>query len=180
MSPIRAMFAMLVAMLCLTPVAARAATGAVAEAAATRVTEGTLLFRGGDGAAVPAPLLETDVDLRVTGPVARAIVRQQFVNPTSDWVEGVYVFPLPDDAAVGRRTLSVARSARRRAPLHSRRARRHATRRRRLVAAHRRRPRRVAHHAAGRAPVARADQSRHAAGDARAGRAAVAAGLDVS
>src|SRR5213595_1088746 len=80
MSPIRTMFAMLVAMLCLTPVAARAATGAVAEAAATRVTEGTLLFRGGDGAAVPAPLLETDVDLRVTGPVARAIVRQQFVN----------------------------------------------------------------------------------------------------
>jgi hypothetical protein len=32
MSPIRAMFAMLVAMLCLTPVAARAATGAVAQA----------------------------------------------------------------------------------------------------------------------------------------------------
>src|SRR6266516_3519240 len=107
MSPIRAMFAMLVAMLCLTPVAARAATGAVAEAAATRVTEGTLLFRGGDGAAVPAPLLETDVDLRVTGPVARAIVRQQFVNPTSDWVEGVYVFPLPEDAAVDHLRLQV-------------------------------------------------------------------------
>src|SRR5436190_3466002 len=107
MSPIRAMFAMLVAMLCLTPVAARAATGAVAEAAATRVTEGTLLFRGGDGAAVPAPLLETDVDLRVTGPVARAIVRQQFVNPTSDWVEGVYVFPLPEDAAVDHLRLHV-------------------------------------------------------------------------
>src|SRR2546421_12649925 len=101
MSPIRAMFAMLVAMLCLTPVAARAATGAVAEAAATRVTEGTLLFRGGDGAAVPAPLLETDVGLRGTGPVARAIVRQPFVKPTSDWVEGGYVFPLPEDAAGG-------------------------------------------------------------------------------
>ena len=107
MSPIRTMFAMLVAMLCLTPVAARAATGAVAEAAATRVTGGTLLFRGGDGAAVPAPLLETDVDLRVTGPVARAIVRQQFVNPTSDWVEGVYVFPLPEDAAVDHLRLHV-------------------------------------------------------------------------
>src|SRR5438876_771816 len=107
MSPIRAMFAMLVAMLCLTPVAARAATGAVGEAAATRGTEGTLLFRGGAGAAVPAPLLETDVDLRVTGPVARAIVRQQFVNPTSDWVEGVYVFPLPEDAAVDHLRLHV-------------------------------------------------------------------------
>ena len=100
MSAIRAMFAMLAAMLCLAPVAARAATGAVAQAAATRVTEGTLLLRAGDGAAVPAPLLETDVDMQVTGPIARAIVRQQFVNPTSDWVEGVYVFPLPEDAAV--------------------------------------------------------------------------------
>lgn len=107
MSPIRALFAMLAAMLCLTPVAARAATGAVAQAGATRVTEGTLLFRGADGVPAPAPLLETDVDLQVTGPVARAIVRQQFVNPTSNWVEGVYVFPLPEDAAVDHLRLHV-------------------------------------------------------------------------
>jgi Ca-activated chloride channel family protein len=111
MTVIRAMRALVVAMLFLTPVAARAATGSDAAAVATatprRVTEGMLLFRSTDGAAMPAPLLETDVELHVTGPVARASVRQQFVNPTAQWVEGVYVFPLPEDAAVDHLRLDV-------------------------------------------------------------------------
>ena len=111
MSVIRAMCALVAMMLFLTPVAARAATGTDAAAVATvtpqRVTEGTLLFRSTDGAAMPAPLLETDVELHVTGPVARASVRQQFVNPTAQWVEGVYVFPLPEDAAVDQLRLNV-------------------------------------------------------------------------
>ena len=104
MSPLRATFALLAAILFLTPVATRAATGSgdasVTTAAPRRVTEGTLMIRNAEGGALPAPLLETDVDVHVTGPVARASVRQQFVNPTAQWVEGVYVFPLPEDAAV--------------------------------------------------------------------------------
>jgi Ca-activated chloride channel family protein len=36
----------------------------------------------------------------VTGIVARTRVRQEFTNPGSAWTEGVYVFPLPEDAAV--------------------------------------------------------------------------------
>jgi Ca-activated chloride channel homolog len=104
MSSIRMMFALLMAMLSPMPVAALAATGiaaaAVTPAAPQRVTEGTLLFRAAEGTAVPAPLLTTDVNLHVTGPIARAVVRQEFVNPTTAWVEGVYVFPLPEDAAV--------------------------------------------------------------------------------
>jgi len=32
--------------------------------------------------------------------VARALVRQEFSNPTAEWAEGVYVFPLPEGAAV--------------------------------------------------------------------------------
>ena len=36
----------------------------------------------------------------MTGMVARARVRQEFTNPAAEWAEGVYVFPLPDDAAV--------------------------------------------------------------------------------
>jgi Ca-activated chloride channel homolog len=111
MSPLRATFALLAAMLFLTPVAARAATGSgdasVTTAAPRRVTEGMLMIRNADGGALPAPLLETDVDVHVTGPVARASVRQQFVNPTAQWVEGVYVFPLPDDAAVDHLRLHV-------------------------------------------------------------------------
>jgi Ca-activated chloride channel family protein len=51
---------------------------------------------------VAAPLLDTDVEIRVAGPVARASVRQRFRNPLADWVEGVYVFPLPENAAVDR------------------------------------------------------------------------------
>ena len=32
--------------------------------------------------------------------MARARITQRFANPTDLWLEGVYVFPLPDDAAV--------------------------------------------------------------------------------
>jgi Ca-activated chloride channel family protein len=66
-----------------------------------RVTEGTLLWRTAEQSElVPAPTLKTDVRIVVTGIVARASVRQEFTNPSSLWAEGVYVFPLPEDAAV--------------------------------------------------------------------------------
>jgi Ca-activated chloride channel family protein len=65
-----------------------------------RATSGTLLWRTGGEGLVPAPALDTRVELRVTGMVARATVHQQFVNPAAVWAEGVYVFPLPEDAAV--------------------------------------------------------------------------------
>ena len=66
-----------------------------------RVTEGTMLWRTAEQSElVPAPTLKTDVRIVVTGIVARATVRQDFTNPSSRWAEGVYVFPLPEDAAV--------------------------------------------------------------------------------
>jgi Ca-activated chloride channel homolog len=43
------------------------------------------------------------VQIAVTGIIARATVRQEFTNSShkkSDWLEGVYVFPLPETAAV--------------------------------------------------------------------------------
>lgn len=60
---------------------------------------GGLLFRTDDGHRL-APTLSTDVEITVTGMIARTRVTQRFVNPTPDWVEGVYVFPLPEDSAV--------------------------------------------------------------------------------
>ncbi len=48
----------------------------------------------------PATLLETDIDITVTGIIARTRVTQRFHNPSQEWVEGVYVFPLPEGAAV--------------------------------------------------------------------------------
>lgn len=46
------------------------------------------------------PLLKTDVEMRVSGIVSRTRVTQQFRNPTAGWLEGIYVFPLPENAAV--------------------------------------------------------------------------------
>ena len=46
-------------------------------------------------------------DIAVNGITGRAIVRQTFLNPADAWVEGVYVFPLPEDAAVDRMRLRV-------------------------------------------------------------------------
>jgi len=83
-----------------------AATPALAQG--RRVTEGTLLWRSAQQqTAVPAPLLATEVHMRVTGMVVRATVRQQFTNPSAEWAEGIYVFPLPEDAAVDRLRMQV-------------------------------------------------------------------------
>lgn len=70
--------------------------------------QGTLLLRTMAGkASASAPLLSTDVSFRVFGMVARARVVQTFHNASADWVEGVYVFPLPENAAVDRLQMRV-------------------------------------------------------------------------
>ncbi|MBN2384328.1 marine proteobacterial sortase target protein [bacterium] len=47
-----------------------------------------------------APTLTTDVQMWITGLIVRAEVRQTFHNPSDEWLEGVYAFPLPESAAV--------------------------------------------------------------------------------
>ncbi|WP_286269167.1 marine proteobacterial sortase target protein [Thalassotalea hakodatensis] len=54
-----------------------------------------------------SPLLDTKVDITVTGLIARAVVTQQFTNSTNDWVNGIYVFPLPENAAVDHLTMDI-------------------------------------------------------------------------
>jgi Ca-activated chloride channel family protein len=61
---------------------------------------GLLLRTSDDGSSIAAPVLGSTIEVRVTGIVARAKVTQIFMNPGSEWVEGVYVFPLPEGAAV--------------------------------------------------------------------------------
>ncbi|MFY9820445.1 MAG: marine proteobacterial sortase target protein [Thermoanaerobaculia bacterium] len=61
------------------------------------------LFVSGDNdssPAVPAPVLGATVEVKVTGIIARTKVTQIFKNVSNDWVEGIYIFPLPADAAV--------------------------------------------------------------------------------
>ena len=62
---------------------------------------GTLLLRS-DGELQPAPTLSTEVAIEVTGVIARTRVTQVFHNPGAEHVEGIYVFPLPEKAAVDR------------------------------------------------------------------------------
>jgi Ca-activated chloride channel family protein len=62
---------------------------------------GALLFPSKEpGSFVEAPRLATDVVIDVNGPIIRTRVTQRFQNPSQGWVEGTYVFPLPENSAV--------------------------------------------------------------------------------
>ncbi|MDJ0758319.1 MAG: marine proteobacterial sortase target protein [Woeseiaceae bacterium] len=67
---------------------------------------GGLLLKMQDGYHA-ATTLNTDVDITVNGLVMRVKVRQQFRNTGTEWAEGIYVFPLPDEAAVDHMRLKV-------------------------------------------------------------------------
>lgn len=66
------------------------------------------LFVPTEGTWERAPTLTADAAIEVTGMIARVDVRQSFTNPTDGWLEGVYIFPLPTDAAVDTLELRVA------------------------------------------------------------------------
>jgi len=67
---------------------------------------GSLLMRMAEGYET-ATLLNTDVNIDVNGLVARVSVMQEFRNEGNEWVEGIYVFPLPEAAAVDHMRLYV-------------------------------------------------------------------------
>jgi len=60
---------------------------------------GSLLIKT-DAGNTEATRLGIDVDLTVSGPTIRARVTQIFRNPTQDWVEATYMYPLPQGGAV--------------------------------------------------------------------------------
>jgi Ca-activated chloride channel family protein len=65
------------------------------------VSQGTLIAHDQvTGLRSELPRLSTKVEINVTGPIARARVTQRFVNPTDNWTEALYAFPLPENAAV--------------------------------------------------------------------------------
>jgi Ca-activated chloride channel family protein len=61
---------------------------------------GGLYVQSEDGTSQVFPLRHTDVQAQISGNVARVEVTQTFENPFDDPLEAVYVFPLPDEAAV--------------------------------------------------------------------------------
>ena len=61
----------------------------------------------GDNNSMRSVALDTDVQVEVTGLVARISVSQAFRNSGRSWSEAVYRYPLPDGAAVDRMTVAV-------------------------------------------------------------------------
>ena len=61
---------------------------------------GSLLLKTKKGDYVEAPRLGSDYSVTISGPTGRTVLTQRFSNPSEGWVEGVYVFPLPEGAAV--------------------------------------------------------------------------------
>ena len=80
--------------------AATLLAAAVAPEARAEESAGLLLRDGESERLVAAPRLGADYDIAVNGPIVRARVTQLFHNPTDHWLEAVYVFPLPEGAAV--------------------------------------------------------------------------------
>lgn len=70
------------------------------------VKQGTLLFKNKQDFSM-APILKTEADISVSGMIVRTRVKQYFRNPDKTWKEGIYVFPLPEDAAVDHMRLHI-------------------------------------------------------------------------
>lgn len=63
-------------------------------------TQGSIWLKPDNGGYINALLLQTEVDFDISSMIARAVVKQRFKNTSQLWAEAVYVFPLPDNAAV--------------------------------------------------------------------------------
>lgn len=72
----------------------------LAAAPAARAGGETGLRLTGEHGTTAAMTQSTDVAIEVTGLLARTTVTQRFTNHTAGWVEGRYIFPLPDGATV--------------------------------------------------------------------------------
>ena len=81
--------------------------------AENEISSGELRILGYEGDNTPmnqpvvCPLKHTDVTADVVGFISRTTVRQVFYNPLDKKIEAVYVFPLPQDAAVDDMTMIV-------------------------------------------------------------------------
>lgn len=87
--------------------AARTASAGASAAEPEAAGRGELLLCADGGACQAAVQLHSKVRLKVSGMVAQVQFEQHFRNTTGQWLEGVYVFPLPDNAAVNHLQLGI-------------------------------------------------------------------------
>ena len=75
---------------------------------AKRITQGSLqvIDKEGNFRSI-CPLKHTDVDASISGSISRVTVTQEFTNPFKETIEAIYVFPLPNLAAVDDMTIAI-------------------------------------------------------------------------
>ena len=75
---------------------------------AKRITQGSLQVIDKDGNFRSiCPLKHTNVDASISGSISRVTVTQEFTNPFRETIEAIYVFPLPNLAAVDDMTIVI-------------------------------------------------------------------------
>jgi len=73
-----------------------------------QIKNGSLLFKSDSSDRYRlGATLDTHVDIEVTGMIARTKLRQAFKNNRAEWLEGIYVFPLPENAAVDHMRMTI-------------------------------------------------------------------------
>lgn len=71
------------------------------------ITQGDLRAYDDDGKSLTFPLKHTRVNAEISGFIAKVMVTQIFENPYDRNIEAIYVFPLPQDAAVEEMVMQV-------------------------------------------------------------------------
>ncbi|WP_374706868.1 marine proteobacterial sortase target protein [Shewanella sp. MBTL60-112-B2] len=71
------------------------------------VKQGSLVFENPQGEIAVSLPMKTDVSMQVSGWINRVTVRHEFKNTSTDWVNGQYLFPLPNEAAVDQLRLHI-------------------------------------------------------------------------
>jgi Ca-activated chloride channel family protein len=71
------------------------------------VSSGSIIYYLPNSAYLTQVALDTKVQMDITGTINRVRVEQTFTNPSNEWAEGVYVFPLPEDSAVDHLTMHI-------------------------------------------------------------------------
>ena len=73
------------------------------------VKSGSIVYTRPDKSTFTELALDTKVDMHIAGTINRVSVKQKFTNPSNDYLEGVYVFPLPENSAVDRLKMHVGK-----------------------------------------------------------------------
>ncbi len=65
-----------------------------------QLSAGVLMFPGSDQQQQPGIQLASEAHIQINAMVARITLKQSFRNPTDQWSEAIYQFPLPEQSAV--------------------------------------------------------------------------------